>query len=425
MVPLDEAKALALDSIAVAPPAQVPLSQALGRFLAEPVRAPRSLPNFDNSAMDGYALHASDTAGANRDLPARLQIIDTIYAGGCSKRSIGLGQAARIFTGAPMPVGADCVVRQEAARGEGDHVLIFVEAHTNANVRRRGEELADGDLALRAGQRLDAYALGVLASVGVARAAVWTRPRAAILTLGDELVPPGREAQTHQVYDSNAVLLTALAVEAGAEVTACRHAADREDAVREALEQLVPSADLLITSGGASVGDKDLAKRVLRSLGASIVFDGVAMKPGKSASVGVIGGHPVAILPGNPGAAAVAFDQIARPMLIKRQGVVETRPRTRARLGSAQHKQGGLTYLLSAKLEPNEGTIPTASIRPQGSGQLLQNIGVDGWVVLPPGRADFTEGDEATMELFAGATFRPALSANEGPAPAHGLRVSR
>ncbi len=425
MVHLDEAKALALDSIAVATPVQIPLIMALGRFLAEPVRAPRALPNFDNSAMDGYALQACDTAGANRDRPARFRIIDTVYAGGLSQRSLGKGEAARIFTGAPVPLGADCVVRQEAARGEGDEVLVFVEAHRNSNIRQRGEELAEGDSVFRAGQHLDAYALGVLASLGLDSVAAWPRPRAAILTLGDELVPPGHAAPAHQVYNSNAVLLAALAVQAGAEVTVCKHATDREDAVRDAMEQLAPGADLLITSGGASVGDKDLAKRALRSLGAFIVLDGVAMKPGKPAGVAVLGGQPVAILPGNPGAAAVAFDQIARPMLLKRQGVLETRPRIRTRLGSAQHKQGGLTYLLSAKLERNDSAVPTARIRPQGSGQLLQNVGVDGWVVLPPGRADFAEGDEAMIELFAGATFRPAESANKAPASADGRSMSQ
>jgi len=199
-------------------------------------------------------------------------------------------------------------------------------------------------------------------------------------------------------------------MEAGAQVTTLEHAADRESAVRRAIERLISSCDLLITSGGASVGDKDLIKQALRSLGAATIFDGVAIKPGKPAGVSVLGGHPVAILPGNPGAAAVAFDQLARPMLLKRQGVIEARQRLAVRLGSPQHKQGGLTYLLSAKLERDEAGKPTARIRPQGSGQLLQNVGADGWVLLPPGRADFAVGEEATMELFRGASFSPARS---------------
>jgi molybdopterin molybdotransferase len=410
MVPLHQAKELAAGSIEVGIPIQAPLSAAHARFLAESVRAPRSLPNFDNSAMDGYALRSCDTIGANRDRPARMQVVETIYAGTLPQRSIGKAQAARIFTGAPVPTGADCVVRQEATRAEGEEVLVFLQAERDGNIRRRGEELAEGDMVFNAGQRLDPYALGVLASLGLESAVVWPRPTVAILTLGDELVSPGGRAQAHQVYDSNAALLAALSVEAGAEIVISEHAADKEGVVRSALERLAGSADLLITSGGASVGDKDLVKEALRSLGAAMVVDGVAIKPGKPAGVAVLGEHRVAILPGNPGAAAVAFDQLARPMLLKRQGVIETRQRIRVRLGSAQHKQGGLTYLLSAKLERDEEGKPTARIRPQGSGQLLQNVGADGWIILPPGRADFSAGEEAMMELFAGSAFSAAQS---------------
>ena len=410
MIPLDQAKAIAVDSIEVGTSVQLPLSEAHARFLAEPLRAPRSLPNFDNSAMDGYALRSADTKGANRDRPARIQVVEIIYAGARPQRALGQAQAARIFTGAPLPQGADCVVRQEATRAENDRVLVFVEARPHSNVRRKGEELAQGDAVFAAGQRLDASALGVLASLGLQSAAVWSQPTVAILTLGDELVAPGNAAQEHQTYNSNAALLAALSMEAGAQVTTLEHAADRESAVRRAIERLISSCDLLITSGGASVGDKDLIKQALRSLGAATIFDGVAIKPGKPAGVSVLGGHPVAILPGNPGAAAVAFDQLARPMLLKRQGVIEARQRLAVRLGSPQHKQGGLTYLLSAKLERDEAGKPTARIRPQGSGQLLQNVGADGWVLLPPGRADFAVGEEATMELFRGASFNPARS---------------
>jgi len=415
MVPLDQAKALALEVIEIGNPSEVPLEAAHGRFLAEPVRATRSLPNFDNSAMDGYALKCADTSGANRDRPARMRVIETIYAGMLPQRTIGSAQAARIFTGAPMPKGADCVVRQEATRAEGDEVLVFVEAARQSNIRRVGEELPEGERVFSPGQRLDAYALALLASLGLEKVAVRRQPTVSILTLGDELVPPGRPAAGPQIYNSNAALLGALSVEAGAKVVRSAHEGDQEAALRAALEELAPIADLLITAGGASVGDKDLVKRVLRGLGGVTVFDGVALKPGKPAGVVMLDKHPILILPGNPGAAAVAFDQFARAMLFKRQGVIEIRQRIRVSLGSSQHKQAGLTYLLSAKLrQDDDGTGATATIRPQGSGQLLQNVGADGWVVLPPGRADFAAGEEAAMELFARATFDAVPPACEG-----------
>jgi len=412
MIPLREARALALKSIRVASPIEVPLASAHGRYLAEPVCAARPLPSFDNSAMDGYALRSAETRGANRDRPAKLRIVETIYAGGSPATRLANGEAARIFTGAPIPSGVDCVVRQEAARQEGGEVLVFVESTPGSHIRRRGEEVAEGAQVLVAGQRLDAAALGVLASLGMSHARVWPSPRVALLTVGDELAIPGTPARTYQVYDCNAVVLAALCVEAGASVLASGRAADNEEAVRTALQKLVRDTDLLITSGGASVGDKDLVKRCLSRLGAELIVDGVALKPGKPTGVAMLGNCPVAILPGNPGAAAVGFDQLARPMLLKRQGVFELRQSIDARLDSAQHKQGGLTYLLSGHLETRDG-IPWAIARPQGSGQILHNVGAEGWIVLPAGRADFGAGEIVQMELFSNSRFTLASDGDE------------
>src|SRR5215510_1894192 len=387
MVPLEQARALALDSIDIGRPVHTPLAAAHGRFLAEPLRAPRSLPNFDNSAMDGYALRSSDTRGGNRDRPARLRLVETIYAGALPSRPIRQGEVCRIFTGAPVPDGADCVVRQEAAREEGEQVQLFIEAAPGANIRRKGEEVAEGDFILPAGQRLNAYAIGLFASLGVQSVSAWPAPSVAILTLGDELVPAGKPARPHQVFDCNGPLLSSLCREIGASVTALEHVGDEEGPLVDALQRLAAQAEVLITSGGASAGDKDLVKRTLRALGATIWVDGVAIKPGKPAGVATLHARPVAILPGNPGAAAVAFDQLVRPMLFKRQGVVETRQSVRAKLQTAQHKQAGLSYLLSARLQRNERPPPTAIVRPQGAGQLLQNVDADGWIILPRGRA--------------------------------------
>ncbi|HME92507.1 MAG TPA: gephyrin-like molybdotransferase Glp, partial [Myxococcaceae bacterium] len=350
MIPLREARALALKAIRVRPPVEMALAAAHGRHLAEAVRAARPLPSFDNSAMDGYAVRSADTRGANRDRPARLRIAETVYAGGSPSTSLSPGEATRIFTGAPIPGGADSVVRQEAARQEGGEVLVFVESSPGSHIRRRGEEVAEGAQLLPAGQRLDAAALGALASVGMSQARVFPSPRVGLLTVGDELAIPGAAARTFQVYDCNAVLLAGLCAEAGASVSAASRAADDEEAVRTAIQTLAKGVDLVITSGGASVGDKDLLKRSLSKLGAEFLVDGVALKPGKAAGVALLGDCPVAILPGNPGAAAVGFDQFARPMLLKLQGVLERRRSVEAQLDSAQHKQGGLIYLLSAHL---------------------------------------------------------------------------
>lgn len=409
LTPLDSARQAALDAIAPAAPERVPLLDAQGRFLASPVTAYRSLPGCDNSAMDGWAVRAEETQGASRDRPARLRVTSTVFAGALPSTPLRPGEAARVFTGAPLPPGADAVVRQEATRAaeDGACVDIFITVPPGNDIRRAGEEVLTGTPLFDAGQRMGAAVLGVLASMGATD--VWVRPapRVAVLATGDELVPPGTPALPHQVYESNLVLVAALAREAGADVRQLARARDDERALRDALTRLAPQVDVLITTGGASVGDKDLVKRVLAALGARFFVDGVALKPGKPVAVARLGDTAVVVLPGNPGAATVAFDQFARPLLLKHQGVLETRRRVRAHLSEARHKQAGLTYLITTTLEARDGLAPRAVLRPQGAGQILQNVHGEGWALLPPGRADFAEDDLVDVELFDRPTFTP------------------
>ncbi|GHH01223.1 gephyrin-like molybdotransferase Glp [Comamonas sp. JC664] len=406
---LSAARQAALDAIAPAAPERVRLLDAQGRFLATRVVASRSLPGCDNSAMDGWAVLAEETQGANRDRPSRLRIIDTVFAGRLPTTRLHPGEAARIFTGAPLPPGADAVVRQEAARASDDAtcVDIFISVPPGNDIRRAGEEVLTGAPLFDAGQRVSAAVLGVLASLGATEVHVRPAPRVAVLATGDELVPPGTPALPHQVYESNLILVAALAREAGADVRELTRAPDDAHALRDALTRLAPQVDVLITTGGASVGDKDFVKRVLTSLGARFFVDGVALKPGKPVAVARLGDTAVVVLPGNPGAATVAFDQLARPLLLKYQGVHETRRRVRAHLSEPRHKQAGLTYLITTTLEAREGLAPRALLRPQGAGQILQNVHGEGWAILPPGRADFAEEDAVDVELFDRPAYAP------------------
>ncbi|MCK8499729.1 molybdopterin molybdotransferase MoeA [Myxococcus fulvus] len=413
---LHTARQAALEALSPAPPESVPLLDAHGRFLAEDVRAVRSLPGCDNSAMDGWAVRAEETRGANRDRPARLRVVDTVYAGALPSRALQPGEAARVFTGAPVPSGADAVIRQEAARAseDGRHVDLFITVPPGHDIRRTGEEVLAGTLLFSAGQRLSASVLGVLASQGETHVRVRSAPRVAVLATGDELIRPGQPALSHQVYESNLILIAALAREAGADVRHLSRARDDEQALSESIENLAPRVDVLITTGGASVGDKDHVKRVLTRLGARFLVDGVALKPGKPVAVAKLGTTAVVVLPGNPGAASVAFDQLARPLLLQHQGVLELRRRVRARLSEPRHKQAGLTYLITALLE-HDDTGARAVLRPQGAGQILQNVQADGWAILPPGQADFAEGDVVEVELFDRPTHVAVAASSEGP----------
>ncbi|ATB29694.1 gephyrin-like molybdotransferase Glp [Melittangium boletus] len=412
LTPLATARQLALDALTPAAPEHVPLLESLGRFLAGPLIASRSLPGCPMSAMDGYAVIAEETVGATRDTPVRLRVSETIYAGHLPLRTLQPGQAARIFTGAPLPPGATAVVRQEATRPASDDTVdLFVTVPPGRDIRPEGEDLLLGASVLHAGQRIDAAVLGVLASLGDPLVLVRPPPRVAVLATGDELVPPGTPALPHQVYESNLVLVAALASEAGAQVVARERARDDDDVLRPALQRLAKRADVLITTGGASVGDRDRVKRVLSALGCTFLVDGVAIKPGKPVAVGRLGSTAVVVLPGTPGAATVAFDQFARPLLLHHQGVREQRRRVRARLDEGRHKQAGLTYLVSGTLETREDGQLWARIRAQGAGQLLGNVGAEGHAILPPGRADFSEGDTVDFECFD----RPQYLAAEAP----------
>ncbi|RKG73116.1 molybdopterin molybdotransferase MoeA [Corallococcus terminator] len=415
LTPLPAARMAALEAIVPAAPSHLPLLEAHGRFLAARVDAARALPGCDNSAMDGWAVRAEETRGASRDRPARLRIVDTVYAGHLPRHALRPGEAARVFTGAPLPMGADAVVRQEAARpsDDGTHVELFICVLPGHDLRRAGEEVRPGTPLFPAGQRVDATVLGVLASLGEATAFVRPGPRVAVVATGDELVPPGQPALPHQVFESNRILVAALAREAGADVTHLSRSRDDESELHAQLERLAPQVDVLITTGGASVGDRDCVKRVLTRMGARFLVDGVALKPGKPVAVARLGNTAVVVLPGNPGAATVAFDQFARPLLFKHQGVLEQRRVTRARLSEGRHKQAGLTYLVTvAALDIREdGATPWARLRPQGAGQILQNVAAQGWAVLPSGQADFAEGESVDVQLFAQPDFQAVEAA--------------
>lgn len=406
LLPLTDAQSLA---VGIVTPGEVELrapEASFDLFLAQPIRAGHPLPGCDNSAMDGYAVRAEETRGANRDRPAQLKVVGTQFAGHAPTVAVGPGEAVRIFTGAQVPDGADAVVRQEATAQHGDLVSVFVEVSPQDNIRPRGEELREGTQVFARGQRIDAYAAALLASLGYAEVPVFAEVPVAIVTVGDELLEPGQPLAPHQLYESNSKLLAGLVRGCNGVVVSARRAKDDLGTLERVLQESLARADVLITSGGASVGDKDLVKDALRAVGAEFVVDGVAIKPGKPVAVATLGGKLVAVLPGNPGAASVGFDQLVRPMLLARQGVAEVRKKVHVRMDSPRSKQPGMTYLLAARLEFREG-VAWARIRPQGAGQLFGNVAMDGWVVLPRGRGEFVEGELVELHLLHGSEFVP------------------
>ncbi len=316
MKPLEEALALLLSHArAVGERERVPLAEANGRILAEPVVSKINMPPWDNSAMDGYAVNSADL----QTVPCRLTVSQRIPAG-AAPQPLAPGTAARIFTGAPVPPGADAVVIQEVCRQEGDQVVINEPAAPGANIRYAGEDTRIGQQVLQAGTRLGAQHLGLAASVGVAELLVYRRLKVALFSSGDELINPGQPLGPGQIYNSNQYTLQALLQSLGCEIVNLGIVEDTFETTCQALSRAAAQADLVITSGGVSVGEEDHLKPAVEALGSLDLWK-IAIRPGKPLAFGHIEGTPFIGTPGNPVSLFVTFCLFARPFILKQQGV--------------------------------------------------------------------------------------------------------
>ncbi len=326
MRPLTDAKADVLAAVAHLPEVQLQVQDALGLVLSRDAVAPHDVPPFPNSAMDGYAVRAADVAAA----PVTLRVVEDVPAGSVATRTVEEGTAIKIMTGAPLPDGADAVVKVEDTEPGEDDVKILVGAPAGTAVREAGGDVAAGATVFTSGTRLGAAHLAALASFGVARPWVRRRPVVAYMSTGDELVEADSpELGPGMIRDSNRVTLRAMLAELGVDGLDLGIITDDADALRDALARAAAGGDCIITSGGVSMGEYDLVKQVLSELG-GVDFWQVAMQPGKPFAFGSIGGKPFFGLPGNPVSVIVAFEQFARPALLRMMGAATLeRPRVR------------------------------------------------------------------------------------------------
>jgi molybdopterin molybdotransferase len=374
-----------LEKVGVLTPEVVSLDAALGRILAETVSSQSDLPGFDNSAMDGYAVRASDIARASASEPATLPVVGESRAGALPGAHAA-GTAMRIMTGAPMPEGADTVVRQEDTRRDGAMVLIEVATELGTSVRPRGADIRRGDEVILPGQALTSVDVGVAAALGHDRLLVGARPRVALLATGDELVPAGTAPGPAHLVDSNSPMLTAAVREAGGIPTFLGIARDSKASLRELL-QAASASDLVVSSAGVSVGDHDWVREVVAELGTISTWR-VAMRPGKPVLIGRIGNAVFIGLPGNPVSSSVTFELFARPVIRRMQGARELqRRRIRVRLGEAMSKPAALeTYSRAVLHTSDDDELAIAhSSGDQGSSMLKSLTRADCLVVLPAG----------------------------------------
>jgi len=378
---------------------KVAILEALGRVLGENITSDRDIPPLPNSAMDGYALRFEDTLGASREKPAVLNVIDDVPAGRVSTKTIRPGQAIRIMTGAPIPAGTDAIVRVEDTEKDADRVRVFVAVRKGLDIRPAGEDVKKGELVIPKGKVIRPAEVGMLAALNRSDVAIHRRPKVAILSTGDELVDIGGKLAPGMIMNSNSYSLAA-------QVAECRAVPLRLGIARDTREDLVSKfeeakgADLIVTSGGVSVGDYDLVKDVMGELGA-MRFWTVAMRPGRPLAFGVIGGVPVFGLPGNPVSVMVSFEEFVRPAILKMSGFKNLfRPSVKAVLKEGLQKKAGFRHFLRAVVELKEGKYYVVTTGEQGSGILKSMVMANGLIVLPEDVTSLMAGDEVAVQLI-------------------------
>ena len=388
MIPLAEARAHILSRVEALPARRVPLEQTLGLVLAEPVYSAEPIPAFANTAMDGYALRAEDTRGA----PVELDVVGTIGAGDDGFLPVGPGQAARIMTGAPIPDGADAVVKVELtspADGAGDRVNVEASVKPGNHIRHPGEDVAAGERVLEAGTVVTPGRVGLLAAVGAYEVAAHSRPRVGVLSTGDELADSVGPLRRGQIRDTNRRTLLSLVSEAGFDGVDLGIARDHPDDIERAFRAGVADCDAVLSSGGVSMGDFDYVKVVLDRIG-DMRWMQIAIKPAKPFAFGIVDRTPVFGLPGNPVSSMVSFELLAKPGLRAMAGfpTPELGPATVRAISDddLSHRNDGKThYVRVAATRDERGVLHVARSGGQGSHQLAAMTRADGLAAVPDG----------------------------------------
>jgi len=408
LTPRDAATQI-LEQVRRQPALRVPLDDALDGVLAENIVSPLNLPPWDNSAMDGYAVRSIDTAGATPEAPARLRVVEQIPAGHFPTQSIETGTSARIFTGAPVPQGADAVVRQEDTDQGSDTVAISKPVEAGQNVRQAGEDIARGSTVLVAGTEIGPAHLGVLASLAVSNPMIYRRPRVAVLSGGDEIADidqPDEILSGRKIASSNSHTLTALVRRSGGEPVNLGIARDTPESLREHLLRGL-DCDLIVTTGGISVGEHDYIRPVLAELGGELQFWRLRMRPGAPVGFGMIGAIPWIGLPGNPVSTMVTFELFARPAIRKLGGRSKPfRGATPVTVAESIKLAARLQHFLRVVLTNGKNGLEARLTGPQGSGILTSMMRADALLIVPEGQFETPSGATAQALVLDSPTHQ-------------------
>lgn len=400
MISVDEALKGILEAISPLGLEKVNILDALGRVIGEDIYAGRAIPPKDNSAMDGYALRAVDSRGTSPEKPIFLDVVEDIPAGSIPAKRIEPGQAARIMTGAPLPEGADSVIRMEDTRKEEDRVALFVEAKKGQDIRHEGEDVRQGEKVISQGEIIRPAEVGMLASLGRSFILVHQRPLVAIVATGDELVDIDEAPSPWKIVGSNSYSLAALVRECGGIPLQIGIAKDRRDDLLAKFRAAM-RADLILSSGGVSVGDYDLVKEIMKGVGNRMQFWQVAMKPGRPLAFGSLGDVPTVGMPGNPVSAMVSFEQFIRPAILKMLGHKNLFRRiVRASLDEDIEKKKGIRHFIRARIRRDGEDYTVVTTGEQGSGILKSMVRANGLIILPEEATVVRKGAMVKVQLL-------------------------
>jgi len=429
MISFPEAIRLVMETAPTLGIERVRLKDADGRFLARPIKARLDMPRFDQSAMDGFAVKLADVKGASPESPAELTLDGDVPAGSRRRPRLRNGHTVKVFTGSVLPLGTEAVVMREFSKSHGDRVLLERGASPEENVRRRGEEYARGDLILDRGARIDPAVIGLLATSGHEEVPVFARPSVTLLTIGDELVPLGRKLGPSKIYNSNQHALTAALKRVGVDRIRARTLPDDPAVMRREMTRGLRESDVLITAGGASVGDYDFLRRVAAECGIKEGFRAIAVKPGKPNFFGTwrppreaagrartgggsrsgaragsrdAGTRLVFGLPGNSVSALVSFHQLVRPGLLKMMGLSELdEPKLSAELTDECHKKPGRMELVRGRLETAGGRLLVRPTKRQGSHMMGGLAAADCLIIFPRDKKQIMKGEHVEVKPLA------------------------
>ena len=389
----EEARALLLERTRSVGTETLPLAACGGRILAKTVTAPYSVPPFDRSPYDGYAFRACDSAGASRDNPVTLRVLEELPAGSVPRFEVTEGTATRLMTGAPIPEGADAVVMFEKTEFTGETVTLFEAAKPGDNVVRAGEDVREGAVLAEAGSLIDAGTLGTLASQGFASLEVFQKPRVGLISTGSELIEPGQSPEPGKIYNSNRYTFTALLEEAGCAPVWLGSAGDQVETIAALIRAGIKDCDAVVLTGGVSVGDYDLTPAAMEACGAEVFFRGVDLKPGMACCYGSAEGKLICAHSGNPASAMTNYYAVALPALKKLCGHRDVLPQElTVTLTGGFRKKSPVTRLLRGTLELSGGEVRMALRREQGNAVLSSAIGCDAMAIVPAGSGPLAPG---------------------------------